>query len=292
MNGAVEASVIVCAVFLGAAAQTATGFGLGLIAVPLLSLVMPPGGAVAPSLLLPIPLNVWILIEGGLPRSRVNLLHLLVAGVLALPAGVYLVKVLPPSVLRMTIGSSTLVLTTLVMSGRQVLARQSPLVDSLVGAISGVASGATGMGGPLLGIVLLARIADKASYRAVMLLYLLVLNVCSLLLLSILTPVLAGIGPSLVFKSARVASWSCHRPIRVSTHRGGSPSTVCSRAGVCCGCGQPRLWATSVSLGFGSVGRLGRVVFGGPPSRLCARDWKSSALTGVARRACSGTSAT
>jgi uncharacterized protein len=199
VNGIIEASVIVLAVLLGAAAQTATGFGLGLIAVPLLSLVMPPGRAVALSLLLPLPLNIWILVEGGLPRSRVNLLRLLVAGIVALPAGVYLVKVLPPSVLRIAIGSLTLVLTTLVMSGRRVLARQSPLVDSLVGAISGVASGATGMGGPLVGIVLLGRIADKASYRAVMLLYLLVLNICSFLFLAILTPALAGIVPSLMF---------------------------------------------------------------------------------------------
>lgn len=192
-----ETLVIVVTVFFGAAAQAVTGFGFGLIVVPLLSLMMPPWQAIVLSLLLPIPLNIWILAEAGFPRSRVRLFSLIVSAVAALPAGVYVVSVLPPAVLRIIIGCLTLVLTTLVVSGRPIVARHSLLGDLLVGAASGIASGATGMGGPLLGIVLLGRIPDMVTYRSVLLLYLVVLNTCSLLLLALVTPVWEGIGPAL-----------------------------------------------------------------------------------------------
>lgn len=191
-----EGAVTVLAVGLGAAAQAATGFGLALIAVPLLSLVMPPLKAVALGLLLPIPLNAFILFEVGVPRSPVNLLPLLASGVVTLPIGLYLLAVSPPAIIQVVIGALTLVLTGLAIKrpfGRQ----HAHLPDSLVGALSGVASGATGMGGPLLGVLLLSKIRDKERYRGVLLLYLLVLNVCAFLALVATTPVLPLIVPSL-----------------------------------------------------------------------------------------------
>ncbi|MGH7321317.1 MAG: TSUP family transporter [Candidatus Rokuibacteriota bacterium] len=190
-----EAGITVLAVGLGAAAQAATGFGLALIAVPLLSLVMPPLKAVALGLLLPIPLNAFILFESGFPRSTVNLLPLVASGVVTLPVGVYLLTVSPPAIVQVVIGTLTLVLTGLAV--KRPGGWRTDLPDSLVGALSGVASGATGMGGPLLGLLLLSKIRDKDRYRAVLLLYLLVLNVCAFLALVAMTPVLPLLIPSL-----------------------------------------------------------------------------------------------
>jgi uncharacterized protein len=186
----------VVAVGLGASAQAATGFGLALIAVPLLSLVIPPLQAVVLGLLLPIPINAVLLFEVGLPRATARLLPLIGCGVLALLIGVYLLAVAPPAAIQVVIATLTLVLTALTVN-RPLGGPPTELPDSLVGALSGVASGATGMGGPLLGILLLSKIRDKDHYRAVMLFSLLVLNVCAFLALVASRPVLPLLAPSL-----------------------------------------------------------------------------------------------
>ena len=150
---------------------------------------MPPAQAVALGVLLPIPLNLFILAETGIRRSGVRLELLLAAGLTALPVGVYIVKLARPGAVEVLIGSVTLVLVWMIGSGREIFKGRSALSDVWIGALCGVASGSTGMGGPLLGIALLRRSLDKSGYRSALLLFLLVLNVWTFLMLAFMTSV-------------------------------------------------------------------------------------------------------
>lgn len=125
----------------------AFGFGDGLIAVPILSLMMPIKEAVPLILLLSIITSV-----NGMWRERkhVNLASLRRAGSVALvtfPLGIYLLTVLDEGVVRTLLGAVLIVLALWSLSSLQPAPLKANLWSYIFGALAGVLGGAYALRG-------------------------------------------------------------------------------------------------------------------------------------------------
>lgn len=133
------------AVFLGALVQSATGFGLGLLAAPLLSLLDPavmPGGLLIVTATLPV---LTILNEHR--HIDWHGFGWAIAGRAAGTAGgIWVLANLP--VRGLQVGVGLMVLAVVLVSARKVSVRTSPATLVAAGVVAGVTGTATAIGGP------------------------------------------------------------------------------------------------------------------------------------------------
>ena len=152
---------VVTAIFVVAAlAQAVTGFGAALVAVPLLTLVADPVTAVV------VATSVSLVLSAGAAwRERRHVdartaRTLTVLGVLAMPVGLLVLRLVDEPLLTVGIAAVMIVLVVLAASGLPVPQRALP--------VAGLASGAlltsTGMNGPPLVMALVGR--EPLRYRA------------------------------------------------------------------------------------------------------------------------------
>jgi uncharacterized protein len=171
------------AVIGGTAIQAATGFGLALIAVPVLSIILTPTSAVLIGLILPIPVNLITLAQDGMPASQTDIKYILIATCLSLPGGIYLLHLVPINSLQIVIGLLAIGLTYGAVRKTRLVIKRSVFSDCMVGLVSGIASGTTGMGGPLLALILAGRGIGARELRTTMSWYLITVNSVAIALL-------------------------------------------------------------------------------------------------------------
>lgn len=144
-----------------------SGFGSGLIAVPLLALKLPLTFVVPLVLLLDVTAS---LVLGGFNRSQVawsELKHLLIPGVLGVLAGTFLLVALPQKPMLIALGSFVILyaLRNLIFFGRS----PQPIHPGWAwpaGLTGGTVSALFGTGGPPYVIYLSHRLFDKGVLRA------------------------------------------------------------------------------------------------------------------------------
>ncbi len=159
-------------VFISAAAQSMTGFGFAVLAVPLLVLFWRPVDAVAISMALSTlgVLLMWLRVRGA---ERVPIVWLLfTASLLGLPFGLWALLHLDLHVTRIIIG--VMALATTVVFGIGAL-RQDTVVETaipkgsvtlLTGLVAGILTGSLSMPGPPVVMLLTGYRVPKAAYRA------------------------------------------------------------------------------------------------------------------------------
>lgn len=180
------------AALVGAAVQSATGFGFALILSPALLAALDPYEAVTALLALGLALNLLVLLEGGRPgpvRWR-ELLPVLVAAAPGLAVGAAALALLSKPVLQVFVGIVVLAVAAVQLRAR--LAGQPPRRRSS-GAAAGLASGALttsiSVSGPPLVLWLESRGTAPAELRATLAACFLALNLAGC---AVLVP-LAGI---------------------------------------------------------------------------------------------------
>ena len=94
--------------FLGSTALSATGFGIGMVAMPGLLFVLEPQTAVVILNTIAIAIEVWIVVQSRRDIPFRDVLPIAAAGTLGMPLAVYILKFADPSIMR--IGISVLVL--------------------------------------------------------------------------------------------------------------------------------------------------------------------------------------
>ncbi|HVZ07543.1 sulfite exporter TauE/SafE family protein [Rhodopila sp.] len=148
-----------------------TGFGFGLAAVPLLSLVLPPAEVV--------PLVVALQIVVGIGGLR-DAMHLcdwrsvrqLVPGlIVGVPTGIAILTVLAPNPVRLLIGAMIVVSVVLLHRGARLPPEPSRVLTAAVGLLAGVISGFSSMGGPPIIVYLMARGHNPHRIRATAIVY-------------------------------------------------------------------------------------------------------------------------
>lgn len=156
--------LLVVAVFvLAGAAQAVSGFGLALVAVPLLAWVLGPGPAVAVTVLVGLVLTArgWWSHRDEVDPERVR--RLTGWAVLGLPAGLVALTLLGERALSALIALVVLLLVLALASGARLPTGRG--AERAAGVASGALLTSTAMNGPPLVLVLDGARLDKRAFR-------------------------------------------------------------------------------------------------------------------------------
>ncbi len=179
MGSAVVVLSGLAAVAVAGVVSGVTGFGLSLVATPLLLLVLPPR-TVVPLMLVHGTLNsLMILLESGRSADLRRIWPLALAGLLGVPLGTYVLVVCDVNALKALIGAAVALSALAFLSGVRVRVARERLASAPVGLVSGLLNGSTGMSGPPV-ILFFANLGmEKPVFRASLAAYFLVLNLAT-----------------------------------------------------------------------------------------------------------------
>jgi hypothetical protein len=154
-----------------------SGFGFGLVAVPMLSLILDPRQAVGIAMILQatsgflVLWHSWRAVAWGLMGS----LCVGTAGTLWL--GLLVLDGAPADTIRLYLAVIVIVAAALIASGVQYRGRLNPPLGAATGAVAGFLNGLSGMGGPPVIVLLLGSRMGAEASRATMSAYFTVLGV-------------------------------------------------------------------------------------------------------------------
>lgn len=173
----VQLSVAAFMMFLGCTALSATGFGIGMVAMPGLLFVLEPQTAVVVLNTVAIAVEGWIVVQARKEIPYREVLPVVVAGALGVPFAVYILKFADPGAMRIGISLLIILLAATAAFNFQKDFRYSKAVGILAGFAVGVVLPAFGVGGPLVTLYLLTRNWGRQSVRAAMAFFLFTLDV-------------------------------------------------------------------------------------------------------------------
>lgn len=156
---------VIGVVLLAATAQSITGFGFSLVAVPLLVTALPVEEA--------IPLNTLLALSNTAIMARANMRDvpwetvtpLFAGAVVAMPLGLGVLLFAPADAIRVTIGVATLAMVAALAAGLRFRSR-SVVAELAVGSLAGTLSTSTGVNGPPVVLYLQGREHTPAEFRA------------------------------------------------------------------------------------------------------------------------------
>jgi uncharacterized protein len=164
------------AVVLAGLVRGFTGFGSGLVYMPLAAQVLPPAQAVAVMVLIdmvgPLP-HIPRALRDGSPREMLWLGMGLLPG---LPIGLAALFLLPPEGFRWGVSALALVTLALLMTGWQWRGPRGPKVTAAAGFTSGVVGGATALAGPPVILYYMASPLPVQAIRANLMMFLLMVD--------------------------------------------------------------------------------------------------------------------
>lgn len=157
-----------------------TGFGLSLVATPLLLLILPPR-TVVPMMLVHGSLNnLMILLESGRSADLRRIWPLMLTGLLGVPLGAYLLVVCDVDALKALIGAAVALSALAFLAGLKVRVTRERLVSAPVGFVSGLLNGSTGMSGPPVILFFANQGMEKRVFRASLAAYFMALNLATI----------------------------------------------------------------------------------------------------------------
>jgi len=151
-------------ILLAGITQSATGFGFGLVATPLLLFMFEPKSVVILVVILSAIIALMRLIYF---RHYINIRRaaLIFAGsVFGLPIGVYLLSSLNPSALKLFIAIVIIPFSIVLLSGYTYRLQNDTLGNCIAGFISGLLTASTSFGGPPVVLFLLSQDLDKNHF--------------------------------------------------------------------------------------------------------------------------------
>jgi uncharacterized membrane protein YfcA len=163
--------IAVLGVFAASVLRGFTGFGFGLVAVPLLSLALPPMQVV------PFVTVLQVLVGLSNVRSACSLadwravLGLVPGLVLGVPVGLLVLTSVPPNGVRLVTGLLIAVSVVVLWRRLRLPPRPSHAVTLAAGLVSGVMNGLASMGGPPVVVYFLALAHGAAVVRASSIVY-------------------------------------------------------------------------------------------------------------------------
>lgn len=159
------------AVTFSAYLRGVTGFGFGIAAVPLLSILLPPALAV------PLVLMLQLFVSLGSLPSCVPIAHwrsigvLSVGAVIGTPLGMAALALLPADAMRLAIAVLVCVAVFLLWSGSAWARMPGRLATMAIGVVSGLCNGTAAMPGPPVIIYYLSSPVEAAPARASMIIF-------------------------------------------------------------------------------------------------------------------------
>ena len=161
-----EFAYALATVFAGGVVMGFGGFGSGLILMPLLTLIYSPTHAVAIQMVL-VTITGFALLPAAIPRTRWRQAGpMLLTACLVMPFGSYLLQTMDPLIVRRVVGVVVLVLAAIQFRGATYNGPRNAVTATAAGAVSGMANGAVGLGGLVIGLYMVSSRDPAAMQRA------------------------------------------------------------------------------------------------------------------------------
>lgn len=161
----IELAWVAVVVLVAATAQTVSGFGFALLAVPMMTLLVDPRVAIVVATLLGATSSTS---QSLIDRRHINwplTRRLSLAALLGMPAGLAVFLFVDEAFLRMLVGSVVLVAALLLLRGFSIPA-EATRADWWLGAASGVLATSTSTNGPPLVFLMQAKGLPPTTFRA------------------------------------------------------------------------------------------------------------------------------
>lgn len=175
-----QAAFAFLALFLSGLTTGLTGFGLALVATPLLILILPPKVVVPLLTLQAMGSNFLILYESRRWVDLGRIWPLMLAGVAGVPFGAYLLVVCDAGPLKTFIGVAIALSALAFLLGFKRQVANERLACVPIGLASGLLNGSTGMSGPPVILFFANQGVEKRTFRANLAAYFTVVNLATL----------------------------------------------------------------------------------------------------------------
>jgi len=169
--------------FLGGITQGLTGFGFGLVSIPILILLLPPIVVVPVITIISIVMTIVILYEARRHIQIKRIIPLIIAGICGLPFGVYILKTLNPDILKIIIGFIIIAFSLAQLVGYRRKVHHEKLAFLPIGFISGLLNTSTALSGPPVILFFTNQDIKKEVFRANIVAYFTIVNVFSIVVL-------------------------------------------------------------------------------------------------------------
>ncbi len=156
---------IVSAVFVGGFLRGFVGFGAALVIVPVLTLTMGPHLAVAIASIVGLPAIIQLLPEAIRHGERKVVFPVACAIFLAAPCGAWLLVSIDPAVMKIVISVLVVLMVAMLAFGWTFKGKPSLTTLLAAGVAGGLLQGSSGMGGPPVVAVALARAGEPRQQR-------------------------------------------------------------------------------------------------------------------------------
>jgi uncharacterized protein len=170
-------------VFCAGVVQGLTGFGFGIVAVPILTIFISPKLAAPMTLLNSLVLNAMILQRSPADADLGRIWPLVLAGLAGVPLGAWVLVNADVDTLRIDVGATTVVFTLLFLSGFRREVSHEKLASIPIGFVSGLMQGSINMAGPPVILFLTNQGLPRHVFRASIVAYFLILSLLTLPLL-------------------------------------------------------------------------------------------------------------
>ena len=167
-------------IFLAAIVRGYSGFGFSLLAISALSLIYAPAEFIPSIFLLEIAASLHLLPSIWKDIHWKSLLPLIAGCLFATPFGTYALAHVPAAPMQLVISAFVLAAVALLWAGFKQTRMPSPTAAVAVGAASGLANGAFGIGGPPAILFYFSSPAGNATGRASLITFFLVTDVIGL----------------------------------------------------------------------------------------------------------------
>ena len=165
--------------FLAGLTQGLTGFGFGLIAVPILGFIISPK-MIAPMVVIYTSFTNLLVLNNAKAHLNLKRIYVLTAaGVLSIPLGTLIISYLTADHLRLFIGSAVTLSAILMSLGIRRRIVRERLVSAMVGVVSGILSGSIAIGGPPVILFFSNQEVPREEFRANIAAYFFPINVAA-----------------------------------------------------------------------------------------------------------------
>jgi len=179
--------------------QSITGFGFAIVGTPLLLFFMEPRQVVSLITCLGLLLNLMVINKTRGRSDPKVIWPLFTASLFGIIPGVYILKVLDPSILKLCIGILILLVAFFMASNYVVTIKREKLATVLVGIVSGFMGGSTSLSGPPVALFLMNQQQDKEAFRANLVRFFCFGNIATLIIMYYMDTLDTGIFKHLIY---------------------------------------------------------------------------------------------
>ena len=152
--------------FLAGLTQGLTGFGFGLVAVPILGFIISPK-MIAPMVVIYTSFTNLLVLNNAKAHLNIRRIYVLTfAGVITIPLGTLMITYMTPDHLRLFIGVAVTLSAILMSLGIKLNIVRERLASAVVGIVSGILSGSIAVGGPPVILFFTNQEVPREEFRA------------------------------------------------------------------------------------------------------------------------------